>query len=256
MKKTLKNLYKHRWAYIFLAPWLFFFFIFVFVPFVIGITYAFFDYNFVTMISLLLSAIIIRQKKRIQSLSKIAIYIPAVTSSVAIVAIWRWVFSPALGISAAICAKLGITAIDWFGQPANALTLVSLMVLSFTLGQPVVLYTAAMIAVPKTYFEAALMDGASEIRQFFSIMLPMIRPTTLYITVTSTIGIMQVFEVPLLFTAGGPQHATTTIMLMLYRTAFDSARFGRAAAMGVVLFVMIGILGIIQFRAMKSDIKY
>ena len=293
MNQRFKKLRKSKTSYVFLTPWLLFFVVFMLIPFVIGIVYSFFDYNFVDMefcrfenykyifsdavflksigntfliafivvsltisFSLLLSTQIVKHTKKFQALSKIALYIPAVTSSVAIVAIWRWLFGPAYGISSTICAKLGVTAIDWFGQPGTALSLVCLLILTFSLGQPIVLYTAAMDAVPITYYEAARLDGASGIRQFFSITLPMIRPTTLYIMVTSTIGMMQVFEVPMLLTAGGPQYSTTTILLLLYKTAFEYGRFGRAAAMGVVLFIIIGVIALFQFRTMRSDIKY
>lgn len=280
-------------AYAFLLPWLLMFTVFTLIPFLIGIFYSFFDYDFVTMkfvglgnygalfqdpaflrsllntflialivvtlticVSLVLSVWIVNQSKSFQAISKIALYIPAVSSSVAIVAIWRWIFGPACGISAMICAKLGVSAIDWFGQPLNAFSLVCLMVLTFSLGQPIVLYTAAIDSVPKTYYEAAELDGASKVRQFFSVTLPMIAPTTLYILITSTIAMMQVFEVPMLLTSGGPQNTTTTLLLLLYKTAFEYGRFGLAAAMGVVLFLIIGVIAIFQFRTANSDIQY
>lgn len=286
-----KRLKKNISSYLFLAPWLCFFFVFMLIPFVMGIVYSFFDYNFVEMkyvgldnyryifsdrvflqsigntvlialvvvgmtimLSLFLSAQIVKLGEAWQGISKIALYIPAVSSSVAVVAIWRWIFGPACGISSTICNKLGIAAIDWFGQADNALSLVCLMTLTFALGQPVVLYTAAMDAVPKSYYEAAELDGASEWQQFFSITLPLISPTTLYILVTSTIAMMQVFEVPMLLTSGGPQYSTTTILLLLYKTAFEYAKFGRAAAMGVVLFVIIGIFAIVQFRTADTNV--
>ena len=286
-----KRLKKNISSYLFLAPWLCFFFVFMLIPFVMGIVYSFFDYNFVEMkfvgldnyryifsdrvflqsigntvlialvvvsmtimLSLFLSAQIVKLGEAWQGISKIALYIPAVSSSVAVVAICRWIFGPACGISSAICNKLGIAAIDWFGQADNALSLVCLMTLTFALGQPVVLYTAAMDAVPKSYYEAAELDGASEWQQFFSITLPLIGPTTLYILVTSTIAMMQVFEVPMLLTSGGPQYSTTTILLLLYKTAFEYAKFGRAAAMGVVLFVIIGIFAIVQFRTADTNV--
>jgi len=286
-----KRLKKNMSSYLFLLPWLCFFVIFMLIPFFMGIFYSFFDYNFVDLkfvglenytyifsdqvflrsigntvlialvvvsmtvvLSLFLSSLIVKLGEWWQGISKIALYIPAVSSSVAVVAIWRWVFGPACGISSTICNKLGIAAIDWFGQANNAMSLVCLMTLTFALGQPVVLYTAAMDAVPKNYYEAADLDGASEWQQFFSITLPLVSPTTLYILVTSTIAMMQVFEVPMLLTSGGPQYSTTTILLLLYKTAFEYAKFGRAAAMGVVLFVIIGTFAVIQFRTSSSDI--
>lgn len=290
MKKRIR---KNLSSYAFLAPWFAFFLVFMLIPFFMGVFYSFFEYDFANMsfvgwenyeyiftdpvfvtsigntvtialvvvsltivISLFLSNMIVKLNDRWQGISKIALYIPAVSSSAAVVAIWRWVFGPASGISASICSALGITAIDWFGQSGNAMSLVCLMTLTFSLGQPVVLYTAAIDAIPKVYYEAACLDGASEWKQFRYVTLPMIAPTTLYILVTSTIAMMQVFEVPMLLTSGGPQHSTTTILLLLYKTAFEYAKFGRAAAMGVVLFVIIGLFTLIQFKTSKSDITY
>ncbi len=290
MRKRIKD---NIICYLFLAPWLVFFIIFMLIPFVSGLVYSLYDYDYVDMksvgldnykyifsdeiflrsiintiiiaftvvilticIGLFLSQLIVRQSKRLQAALKAAIYIPAVTSSVAIVAVWKWILNPAYGISASISINLGIIPIDWFGQAGTAMSVVSLMVLTFALGQPVVLYTVAMMAIPKTYYEVADIDGASNFRKFFSITIPLIKPTTLYIVITSTIAMMQVFEVPMLLTSGGPQYATTTILLLLYKTAFEFTKFGRAAAMGVVLFIIIGAVAVFQFRLMKSDIKY
>jgi len=292
--KTFKGqIKKNIMAYIFLMPWLLFFIIFMVIPFFMGIYYSFFDYDFVNFkfiglenykyiltdsvflksitntlliastvivltmcISLLLASIIVTKSSKIQTITKAAIYVPAVTSSVAIVVIWKWIFGPAMGISSSICAKLGITSIDWFGTPILARILVCLLVLFFSLGQPVVLFTAAINAIPKSYYESADIDGASKRKQFFMITLPLIKPTILYVLVTSTVALFQVFEVPILLTAGGPQYSTTTILLLLYRTAFEFGKFGRAAAMGVILFLMIGIIAVFQFKQGNSDVEY
>ncbi len=288
-----KRIGKNMSSYAFLLPWFVFFLIFMLIPFFMGVFYSFFEYDFANMkfvgfenyeyiftdavfvqsigntvtialvvvgltiiISLFLSNLIVKLSESWQGIAKVAIYIPAVSSSAAIVAIWRWVFGPASGISATICSALGITAIDWFGQSNNAMSLVCLMTLTFSLGQPVVLYTAAIDAIPKVYYEAACLDGASGWKQFRHVTLPMVAPTTLYILVTSTIAMMQVFEVPMLLTSGGPQYSTTTILLLLYKTAFEYTKFGRAAAMGVVLFVIIGVIALFQFKTSKTDITY
>lgn len=286
MNKNLKKRNNYI-SYLLLAPWLVMFIIFMLIPFVLGIFYSFYDYNFVDLkfigfenyseifndtvflksigntviiafvvvcltitVSLFLSYLIVKQSKKMQTTSKIALYVPSVSSSVAIVTAWRWIFGPAMGISSSICLKLGVTAIDWFGQPLSALSMVCSLVLIFSLGQPVVLYTAAMNDVPKEYYESASLDGASPLKQFFKITLPLIRPTTLYILVTSTIALIQVFEVPMLLTSGGPQYSTTTILLLLYKMAFEYGKFGKAAAMGVVMFAMVAIISLFQFRLM------
>jgi multiple sugar transport system permease protein len=288
-KKTREAVF----SYAFLAPWLIFFVVFMLIPFVYGIVYSVFDYDYASMefigldnfkyiltnqfflrsivntlilavigitstisTTLFLSQLIVRQKRKLQVVSKMGFYIPAVSSSIAITTVWKWVFSPTYGISATILNKLGLPAFDYFSNTATSMGMIALMLLTFSIAQPIVLYTAAMDAIPSTYFEAAEIDGASQFQKFFSITLPLVKPTTLYLLITMTIGGMQVFEVPMFLTGGGPNYATTTILLYLYNIAFKSGQVGRAAAMGVILFVIIGVLAIVQFRTMKSDVTY
>jgi multiple sugar transport system permease protein len=288
-----KKIREAVFSYIFLAPWLIFFVVFMLIPFIYGIVYSVFDYNYMDMkfigldnfkniltnkfflksivntlilavigiiltisTTLFLSQLIVRQNKRLQIVSKMGLFIPAVSSSIAITAVWKWVFNPTFGISATLLSNLGLPAFDYSSNSATAMGMISLMLLSFGIAQPVVLYTTAMDAIPSTFFEAAEIDGATQLQKFFSITLPLVKPTTLYLLITMTIGGMQVFEVPMFLTGGGPNYATTTILLFLYNIAFKSGQVGRAAAMGVILFVIIGVLAIIQFRTMKSDVTY
>ena len=288
-----KRLKKSIPSYLFILPWVCLFVIFSLIPFVSGFIYSFFDYNLVTMkftglenfkyifndknfvrsitttLMLALSVLIIQQVITLflaqlvakvthgwKRISKVCLYVPAVISSLALVLVWRWIFHPGYGLSTTICRMLGVAPIDWFGDLGPAIITVISMTVYVTLASPIVLYSAAIESVPQTYYEAAELDGASQTRQFFSITLPMIKPTILYVMVTSTIGLMQIFEVPMTLTGGGPYYGTTTMQLMLYNTALGSGKFGRASAMGVVMFAIIAVLSIIQFRVNKSDIEY
>lgn len=291
--ELIKKIIKNRWGYIFLIPWLLLFAIFIFLPFITGFTLSLNEYNFVNMkfvgfgnfnelftnnlfvnsiittikialiiipvsiaFSMWIANLIFNSGKTMQSVIKAGFYLPTVLSSVAIVVTWKWIFNPAYGLSTYITGLFGIQPIDWYGNPANAVAIVSTLLIFLFVGQPIILYSAAMGGIPESYFEAAEIDGANEVHKFFKITVPLLKPTTLFITVTMTISSLQIFEIPLLLTAGGPQYATTTILYLLYKTAFEYTKFGLASAMGVVLFLIIGAFAIIQFKLLKSDVQY
>jgi ABC-type sugar transport system permease subunit len=292
-KVLIKKIIKNKWGYIFLIPWALLFLIFIFSSFIIGFIlslyeYDFANYNFVFLknfrtlfkdhiflnsilttlkfaliivpasiaLSLWISNMINDSGKVVQSVVKAGFYIPAVVSSVAIVVAWKWIFNPAYGLSTYVTTMMGVTSIDWYGNPTNAFLLISVLLIFLFIGQPIILYSAAMGSIPISYYEAARIDGASRFQEFFKITLPLLKPTTLFITVTMTISSLQVFEIPLLLTGGGPQFGTTTVLNMLYKTAFEYTKFGLAASMGVVLFMIIGLVALIQFKYLKSDVQY
>lgn len=291
--KLLKIIIKNRWGYIFLLPWITLFTVFIFLPFITGFVLSLNEYNFVNMkfvgfgnfnellrdslftnsimntlkmtlviipvsiaLSMWISNLIFNSGKTMQSLIKAGFYLPTVLSSVAIVVTWKWIFNPAYGLSTYITGLIGIQPIDWYGNTKNAFFIVSALLIFLFIGQPIILYSAAMGGIPVSYFEAAEIDGANGFQKFFKITVPLLKPTTLFITVTMTISSLQIFEIPLLLTAGGPQYATTTILYLLYKTAFEYTKFGLASSMGVVLFMIIGAFAMLQFKLLKSDVQY
>lgn len=211
---------------------------------------------FSIVFSLWVSNLIFNSSKAVQSFVKAGFYIPTVVSSVALVITWKWIFNPAYGLSKYLTDLLNLPPIDWYGLSLNAVLTISLLLIFVFVGQPVILYSAALGGIPVTFYEAADIDGATGTQKLIRITLPLLKPTTLYIIVTMTIGALQVFEIPMLLTAGGPQYNTTTILYLLYKTAFEYGKFGLASSMGVVLFVIIAIIAFIQFKYFSSDVQY
>ncbi len=289
----IRQIIKGRWAYFFISPWFILFSIFMLIPFIIGIIISFTNYNFANynfvfldnykqifkqklflkaiFTSGLIASIVVscsvslalwiansirNSKKSFQTFVKAGLYIPGVVCSVALVITWKWIFNPAYGLTKYIAGLLGVRAIDWYGVTENALFLIIVLLIGLFMGLPVILYSAAINAIPKDLYEAADVDGATEWQKFIRITFPLVKPTTLYLSIVGLIGGLQVFEIPLLLTAGGPTYNTTTVMLLLYRTAFNYDKFGRAAAMGVILFIVIAIFSFIQLRMFKSDLQY
>ena len=132
-----------------------------------------------------------------------------------------------------------------------------MVVISWSLGQPIIIFLAALGGISPELYEAARIDGAGPLRRFWHVTLPMLRPASLFVLVTQTIGVFQVFVVVLLLTVnGGPAHGTRTIVYGMYETAFTPMYdFDYAAAQGSVLLVALGTIAILQFRLLGRETR-
>ena len=224
--------------------------------------------------SLWVSSVIVDLKGWATSLFRIVFYLPVVTGSVAVTVVWKWMFNNYYGIFNYLGTKTGIIDqninygifnylgkavglidknINWLGDERYALACIILILLTTSVGQPVVLYVSALGNVDASLVEAANVDGATSLQAFWKIKWPQIMPTTLYIVVITTINSFQCFALIQLLTSGGPNHSTDTIMYYIYYSAFKLYRYGYGDAMGVVLAIMIAILSAIQFKLGNSN---
>lgn len=286
----MKRWKKEKWGYAFLLPWLAFLLVFTIYPFFYGFAASLFDYTLLRQVfvgldnyrqifrdemfsrsivatfeyaaillpltvclSLWVANTISKFHEHASGIFKTIFYLPTITSQVALVVVWNFIFAPSFGFLANLFRMFGLTPISWFDDPARAIPLLSVLILSYSLGQPVILYSAGIGNIPKSYFEAARIDGATDRQLFFRITLPMLRSVTTYILITSTIGMLQIFAVPYLMTGGGPNNTTSTLLMMVYKSAFISGNFGCASAVGVVLFFVTAIIAAIQFRLVRAD---
>ncbi len=210
---------------------------------------------FVCIFSLWVASVIYKMKSPALSFFRIVFYLPVVTGSVAVTVVWKWIYNNYYGILNYVGKGLGIldSNINWLGDPRFALGCIIVILLTTSVGQPIVLYVSALGNVDSTLTEAAAVDGATSNQVFWKIMWPSIMPTTLYILVITTINSFQCFALIQLLTSGGPTHSTDTIMYYIYYTAFKLNRYGYANAMGVVLAIFIAILSAIQFKVMQSN---
>lgn len=181
-------------------------------------------------------------------------YLPVVTGSVAVTMVWKWMFNNYYGILNYLGKGTGLIDknINWLGDPQYALGCIILILLTTSVGQPIVLYVSALDNVDKSLVEAAHVDGATETQAFWRIKWPQMMPTTLYILVITTINSFQCFALIQLLTSGGPKNATMTIMYYIYYNAFKLYRYGYGNAMGVILAIIIAILSAVQFRLGKE----
>ena len=209
----------------------------------------------VMVFSLWVANCIYDMKPWLTSLFRVAFYLPVVTGSVAVTVVWKWMFNNRLGIFNYILKSLGIIEknINWLGDSKYALGCIILILLTTSVGQPIVLYVSALGNVDQSLVEAAEVDGANRRQVFWKIKWPQIMPTTLYILIITMINSFQCFALIQLLTSGGPNHSTDTIMYYIYYNAFKLYRYGYGNAMGVILMIIIAVLSAIQFKLGQTD---
>lgn len=274
-------------SYIFLLPFLLFFLIFVVYPMFMCVYTSFFDSTMgkedvfigldnykelwrdqeflkalrntivivlvsvpVTCIfSLWVASAISKMRVAATSLFRCIFYLPVVTGSVAVTMVWKWMFNYYSGLLNYVGTSTGLLKdnLNWLGDPDTALWCIILILLTTSVGQPIVLYVSALDNVDKSLVEAAEVDGATPVQAFWRVKWPQMMPTTLYILIITTINSFQCFALIQLLTQGGSE--TMTIMYYIYYNAFKLFRYGYGNAMGVVLAIIIAILSAIQFKA-------
>lgn len=193
---------------------------------------------------------------KLQTFYRAAYYLPAVASAVVLALVWKWLFDADYGLFNYLLGLLGIGKVQWLVLPDVALWSIILMAILSPPGGGVVLYLAAMNGIPRELYEAAEIDGASRFQQWLRLTVPLVTPTTLYIVVMSTIGSFQIFTSVFIMTGGGPGNATTTMVTEIYNSAFRFFNFGKASAEALVLFAIVAVLAIIQFRWLSKDVEY
>ncbi|MQA07711.1 MAG: ABC transporter permease subunit [Pseudonocardiaceae bacterium] len=184
---------------------------------------------------------------------RVGILMPYVASLVALGIIFANLFGPKFGLVNGILETFGLERIDWQANRFASHVAIAVMVNWRWTGYNALIVLAAMHAIPKELYEAAIVDGAGAIRRFFSITLPLLRPTLIFVVVTSTIGGLQIFTEPKLFDAmpgsnnGGSTNQFQTITLYMYQSAFEDQDFGYASAIAWALFVIIILVALINF---------
>lgn len=209
----------------------------------------------ITVLALLFSAIIHIYPKKLQSFFKATFYLPGVTSVVSLAMVWEYMYNNQFGLGNYVLKLLGLPPVNFLGTN-YAYTSLSLILVTISLGAAVVVLTAALNGIPRDLYESASLDGATPLSTFIRITLPMLKPSVLYVVVTSTIASFQVFAIILLMTGGGPAYKTTTIMMLIYREAFVNMNFGIANAMGILLCILICTIAFVQFKLLKTDVEY
>ena len=204
----------------------------------------------------LLLAILINRQLPLVNWFRAAFFSPVVTSTVAIAIVWRWIFAPYYGIFNMILGWFGIQGPEWLNDTRWAMLAVIIVTIWQSSGYNMILYLAGLQGISKTLYEAAKIDGAGEWQQFLYITVPLISPTTFFILIMSFISSFQVFGLIYVMTNGGPAYSTMVYIYYLFQNAFNFFKMGYASSLAWVLFLIIGLVTLIQWKLQSRWVFY
>lgn len=187
---------------------------------------------------------------------RVLFFMPVVAGSVSIGVIWTWLLNGDFGLINQMLALVGIQGPGWLTEKRWVLPSIAMMSVWWNLGYNMIIFLAGLQNVPKTYYEAAEIDGASKLRTFFSVTLPMISPTILFVTIMTVISSFQVFDQAMVMTEGGPAKASYTFVYHIYTRAFKEFTMGKASASAIVLFLIILAVTGIEMYTSKRWVNY
>ncbi|MFF1261600.1 MULTISPECIES: sugar ABC transporter permease [unclassified Streptomyces] len=213
------------------------------------VVYTFFTVPFGMALGLLL-ALGLNAGLRARGVFRTAIFLPQVTATVAIALVWLWIYNPRNGLFTTLLSIFGVESPAWLASTTWAMPSVILVGIWQGIGMKMLIYLAALQNLPKELYEAASVDGASKVRQFFSLTLPLLKPATFFVLITSMISAFQSFDQIYILTDGGPANSTTMMTYEIYKSAFREFRVGYACAQSLVLFVLLMAFTLVNRRMM------
>ncbi|WP_240415872.1 carbohydrate ABC transporter permease [Paenibacillus periandrae] len=211
----------------------------------------------ITLIVSLVLAVIIDKKIYFKDLFKLVYFIPYISSIVAVAIVFQVLFHPSFGPINQMLMSFGVAnPPKWMADPDVALYCVMGLMVWVNIGYNMIVFMAGLQSIPNDLYEAADIDGASKIKQFFNITVPLLSPTTFFLLVTGIIGSFKVFDVIAVLTGGGPANSTTVVVYRLYETAFINLQSGYASAMAIVLLIFVLIITLIQWYGQRKWVNY
>ncbi|MBS4218520.1 sugar ABC transporter permease [Bacillus sp. FJAT-49711] len=206
--------------------------------------FTFFSVLFRVVIGLGLAMLLYSRLVKFKSFFNGLFYMPTITPLVAVSFVWLWMFNPQFGL----INNIFNLDINWLNDTKYALPAITIMTIWKDYGYAAVIFLAGLMGLPKDVFEAADVDGASKFRKFVHITLPLLKPITIFVVITSLISYLQAYVQILIMTEGGPGTSTYVISYLIFDEAFVKYNFGTASAMSIILFVIIGILTALMFK--------
>lgn len=289
-RKSLRNM---MWAYIFILPSFVLLVIFHLIPIWMTFRYSLSSYNVIqapiyigaenyrklwkdpfvisslwntgiytlivvpmqTILSMLIAYLLSRKfNNKLGNFVRSAMFIPVITSMILTSAVWRLLLSGnAEGVVNSVIGFFGIAPVNWLGKSWPALIAVCIIAVWKNTGYFLVIFYAGMMDIPVSLYEAATVDGAGGISQFFYITLPSLKPVVYLVVTLGTIWSFQVFDLVYTLTGGGPGRATTTLVLSIYNSAFKDYKMGYASAISVILLFIVLAVSLLQKAAFRGD---
>ena len=197
------------------------------------------------LVSLLAALALSSRLTRWRGFFRTVFFVPVVTTLVAVAVVWRYLYHPRLGLLNQALGAVGLGPIDWLGDPAWAMPSLVLMAVWKNFGFNMVIFVAGLQSIPGHLYEAARLDGAGAWQQVRHVTLPLLMPTTVFVSLMTLIGHFQLFAEPYVMTRGGPSDATLSVVLLMYEQGFRWWNLGYAAAVAFVLFaIILGMTGV------------
>lgn len=188
---------------------------------------------------------------------KAAYFLPMVTSAVSIALVWFWLYTPDFGLINSVLAMIGIkNGPGWLTDTSWAKVAIIIMSVWMKLGYYFILFLAGLKGIPRTYYEAAEIDGASSFYVLRRVTLPLLSPVTFFCVVMLFIDFFNLFDVPFVLTRGGPAYSTYTLVIYVYNQAFEFFKMGQAAVSSMLLFIVVATVTAIQFALSKRMVNY
>lgn len=200
------------------------------------------------VVSLAAALLVNARLSRWKGLFRTALFAPVVTTLVAVALVWRYLYHPTYGPINQLLGFVGVGPIDWLGDPGWAMPAIIVLAVWKNFGYNMLIFIAGLQTIPEDLYDAAALDGASLWQQFRHVTLPMLAPTFLFVGVVTMIGYFQLFSEPYVMTQGGPLKSTLSVVLYMYEEGFRWWRIGNAAAIAFILFALMLIATLIQFR--------
>lgn len=200
-------------------------------------------------------ALLLNKKMRFRAFFRATYFLPVITSWVAVSLVWKWLYNPSYGLINYVLSLIGITGPEWLSDPSTAMIGIVITSAWKDIGFVMVLFLGGLQNISPSYYEAASIDGAGKFREFWNITLPLLAPTTFFVTIISLINSFQVFDQVMIMTEGGPGGATNVLVQNIYNHAFRYYEMGYASAMSWILFIVIFIFTIIQMKFQNKGVS-
>jgi sn-glycerol 3-phosphate transport system permease protein len=209
-----------------------------------------------SMVIGLMLALVLNRKLHGAVFGRATVFAPYVLSGVGVGLTWLFIFDPAYGVLGGIIRSFGGTSPEWYNSSPWALAMVMIVYVWKNLGYTAVIYLAGLQAIDPSLLEAADVDGASATRKLFSVKIPLLSPTTMFLFVTLMLSSLQSFDIIQIMTRGGPFSGTTTLMYEVYEDAFVNGRVGYSSTTAIILFVLLFSMTFLYRRFIERKVTY
>ncbi len=210
----------------------------------------------VTVILGMILAIMLNHIVHAIAFLRVMIYLPVITSMAAAAIVFQYIFEPTFGLANHLLVSVGLPRLMWLNDPTQALVAVVIVGIWKRVGYNAIILLAGLQAIPRYYYEAATIDGASSLQMVRRITIPLLSPVTFFVTVMQIIASMRVFTSIVIMTSGGPARGTDVLPYFLYRNAFQYFRMGYASAIAYFLFAVIFLFTLVQFVFGEKRVHY